>query len=79
MRILPTMIVPIVLVTGAACRSPEATRSRGGGRGADTGNHAKTVRMHEGSYPFWKTPGHIGRTHAPPLGPARQAQELSRR
>jgi hypothetical protein len=60
------------------CTSPEATRTRGGGPGADVGNRRPTVEMHEGSQPFWKTPDRIGRRH-PPLEPARQADELSRR
>jgi len=52
-------------------------RSRGGGPGADVGNRGKVVEMHEGSQPFWKTPKIIPAKH-PPLGPASQADELSR-
>ena len=62
----------------AACASPETTRTRGGGPGADVGNRAKVVEMHEGSRPFWKTPQLIPSKH-PPLEPANQADELSRR
>jgi hypothetical protein len=40
----------------AACTSPEATRMRAGGPGADTGNHGREVQMHEGSQPYWRTP-----------------------
>ena len=40
----------------AGCHSPEATRTQGGGPGADTGNRNETVRMHEGSSPFHGTP-----------------------
>jgi len=61
----------------AACDSPETMRSRGGGPGADVGNRGKVVEMHEGSQPFWKTPKIIPAKH-PPLGPASQADELSR-
>jgi hypothetical protein len=61
----------------ASCTSPEATRTRGGGPGADTGNRPREVKMHEGSQPYWKTPDRIEREH-PPLEPARQAQQLSR-
>jgi hypothetical protein len=61
----------------AACASPEATRSRGGGPGADVGNRKETVRMHEGSRPFEGTPKIIPAKH-PPLDPAEQAAELSR-
>jgi hypothetical protein len=62
----------------AGCRSPEAMRTRGEGPGADVGNRRQTVELHEGSRPFWKTRDHIGVEH-PPLGPARQADQLSRR
>jgi len=60
------------------CASPETTRTRGGGPGADGGNRGKFVEMHEGSQPFWKTPKIIPTKH-PPLDPANQAHELSRR
>jgi hypothetical protein len=60
-----------------SCISPETTRTRGGGPGADVGNRAKVVEMHEGSQLFWKTPQIISAKH-PPLEPARQADELSR-
>jgi hypothetical protein len=36
------------------------------------------VEMHDGSQPFWKTPKIIPAKH-PPLDPANQADELSRR
>jgi hypothetical protein len=61
----------------AGCGSPEATRTRGGGHGADVGNRTRTVEMHEGSRPFWKTPDRIAVEH-PPLEPAQQAYLLSR-
>ena len=62
----------------AACASPEATRTRGGGPGADGGNRTKVLEMHGGSLPFWKTPQIIESKHAP-IGTADQAYELSRR
>jgi hypothetical protein len=40
----------------AACTSPEATRTRAGGPGGDTGNRRAEVQMHEGSRPYWSTP-----------------------
>lgn len=61
----------------AGCASPERTRTRGGGPGADVGNRAKFVQMHEGSKPFEKTPKLIS-TKNPPLAPASQADQLSR-
>jgi hypothetical protein len=62
----------------AACDSPETRRTRGGGSGADVGNRTKVVEMHQGSQPFWKTPQIISAKH-PPLDPANQADQLSRR
>jgi hypothetical protein len=61
----------------AGCDSPEATRNRGGGPGADVGNRPEAVKMHEGSRPYWKTPDRIGLEH-PALEPAQQAQQVSR-
>lgn len=63
-----------------ACNSPETSRSRGGGAGADVGNRGKksaVVRMHEGSDPFAKTPKII-HAQSPSLAGARQADRLSR-
>lgn len=61
----------------AACTSPEATRQRGGGPGADPGNRPAQVKMHEGSRPYWKTPVHITPSHGPSLTPSEQARRLS--
>jgi len=55
-----------------ACASPEATRTRGGGPGADGGNRKKTVRMHEGSRPFEGTPKIIPAAHPPLERPSRR-------
>jgi hypothetical protein len=71
-------LLAIIAAAVAACASPEASRSRGGGPGADVGNRSSIVRMHEGSRPYEKTPRIIGAEH-PPLEPARQASEFSRR
>jgi hypothetical protein len=71
-----------MVITGAllmlGCTSPEVTRTRGGGPGADVGNRQETVRMHEGARPFENTPKLISGNH-PPLEPANQADEISRR
>ncbi|HEV8358801.1 MAG TPA: hypothetical protein VGQ17_18750 [Gemmatimonadales bacterium] len=40
----------------SACASPEAGRVRGGGRGADTGNHGRRVELHAGAGSFAGTP-----------------------
>jgi hypothetical protein len=71
-------LLTIVTAVVAGCTSPEATRSRGGGPGADVGNRGSIVRMHEGSRPYEDTPKIIGAEH-PPLEPARQASEFNRR
>ena len=71
-------LLAIIAAAVAACASPEASRSRGGGPGADVGNRSSIVRMHEGSRPFEQTPKIIGAEH-PPLESARQASEFSRR
>lgn len=62
----------------AGCASPELTRTRGGGPGADIGPRDKFVRIHEGARPFEKTPKLIPTKH-PPLDPANQADQLSRK
>ena len=72
---LITLMAVLLLVAG--CASPETSRTRGGGPGADLGNRGKIVQMHEGSKPFEKTPQIISTKH-PPLGPASQADQLSR-
>ena len=74
--VLRIVVTGFLLLLG--CTSPETTRTRGGGSGADVGNRDKLVEMHEGSQPFWKTPKIIPAKH-PSLGPASQADELSRR
>ena len=74
-RTIVTVLIACAGVNG--CTSPEATRTRGGGPGADVGNRSEVVAMHEGSKPFWNTPVRIPVQH-PPLEPARQADELSR-
>lgn len=46
----------IVLFAGVACASPEATRERGGGPGADVGNRDVIVEIHQGAEPYHDTP-----------------------
>jgi hypothetical protein len=72
------IVLLTLLVYLAACASPEMTRTRGGGPGADPGNRGKIMRIHEGAKPFEKTPKIIPTKH-PPLEPASQADQLSRR
>ena len=40
----------------SACASPEAARTRGGGPGADPGNHGTVVQLHAGAKMYHKTP-----------------------
>jgi hypothetical protein len=40
----------------AACASPEATRDRAGGPGADVGNRGRPVEFHGGAVMFYGTP-----------------------
>lgn len=65
-------------VLACGCTSPESTRGRGTGPGADPGNRGPVVEMHEGSWMFHRTPRKIGAGH-PDLEPARQAQRLTER
>lgn len=62
----------------AACTSPEATRTLGGGPGADTGNRGTPVLMHEGALPYEGTPQRVTVQRAS-IEPAQHAHELSRR
>jgi hypothetical protein len=71
------LLVPIALGL-AACSSPEATRTRGGGPGGDTGNRPDVVRMHEGSRPYHEI-GRMVPGAVPALDPAAQAREYGRR
>lgn len=74
-RLLVTLAIA---AAAAACDSPEASRTRGGGAGADVGNRpANGVEMHGGSNQFWRTPERIP-VEGPPLEPARHAQERGR-
>jgi len=40
----------------AACASPEATRVRGDGPGADLGNHDRVPALHQGARMYYGTP-----------------------
>jgi hypothetical protein len=47
----------LVAGTGLGCTSPEATRTRGGGPGADVGNHPRgPVELHAGARMYAGTP-----------------------
>jgi hypothetical protein len=68
------LLLGVILAGG--CTSPESTRERGGGPGADAGNRGQPVVMHAGSQPYAGTPRLIPTEH-PSLEAARQAQQLS--
>lgn len=71
------LLLAAIALALAACTSPEATRARGGGAGADKGNRGDVVLMHEGARPYAGTPRLIP-SEPPPLAGARQADALSR-
>jgi hypothetical protein len=48
-------MLALALAALAACTSPEATRQRAGGPGADVGNHG-SVELHAGADPYAGTP-----------------------
>jgi hypothetical protein len=74
----PVVFLIALVLFVAGCASPETTRTRGGGPGADIGNRGNIVRIHEGAKPFEKTPKIIPTKH-PSLEPAHQADQLSRK
>jgi hypothetical protein len=45
-----------LLLSEAACASPEAGRIRGGGPGADPGNRGTEVEFHTGAIPYYQIP-----------------------
>jgi hypothetical protein len=49
-------LLALAMLAVVGCTSPEATRQRGGGPGADVGNRDSVVEMHEGSRPYHGTP-----------------------
>ena len=44
------------LLLGLVACSPEATRTRGSGPGADVGNHGTVVQLHGTPNPYYLTP-----------------------
>ncbi len=78
-----TALAMLLLVTAmldVGCNSPEATRMRSGGSGADIGNRGSVVQMHEGSLPFWNTPERLAKdVGMRDLGPAQQSFDRAKR
>jgi hypothetical protein len=49
-------VVLLVAAVAFGCTSPEATRTRGGGAGADVGNHPRrAVQLHAGNKIYYGT------------------------
>jgi hypothetical protein len=55
-RIGSLVLLAIALGALTGCTSPEATRTRAGGPGADPGNRGTVVTMHDGADPYHGTP-----------------------
>ena len=74
-----SIVIALLAVAGIAvgCTSPEATRVRGGGPGADVGNRGRVVQMHEGSRPYAGTPRLVGPAGMQQIEPARTMDRLS--
>jgi hypothetical protein len=51
-----TCLLMMGLLLLTACASPEDTRTRGDGPGADVGNRRQPVEIHAGAKPYSKTP-----------------------
>ncbi len=56
MSLRGTLVIAALAAALFACSSPEATRSRGGGPGADVGNRRGEVQLHAGSSTYYGTP-----------------------
>lgn len=78
MKTRVVLLLAVGCLAAAGCESPEAMRTRGGGPGSDPGNRPASVKMHEGSDEYWRTPQRTGVRHAP-IDSARQARQADRR
>jgi hypothetical protein len=72
MRALGLLAVLLAALTG--CTSPEATRQRAGGPGADVGNRGDSVELHAGADPYWRTPAAMPTPGATPVAAAPRAR-----
>ena len=56
MRYWRSMLVLLIAGVALGCTSPESTRTRGGGAGADVGNHPRdAVQLHAGNKIYYGT------------------------
>jgi len=54
---LRSLSIALAAAAIIGCANPEAERTRGGGRGADVGNHpARPVQIHDGASMYYETP-----------------------
>ena len=67
-------LVAVLLATLGACTSPEATRQRAGGAGADVGNRGASVELHAGADPYWRTPAAMPAPPGTPMAAAPRAR-----
>jgi hypothetical protein len=75
----PILIRVAVAALLVGCNSPEATRMRSGGSGADIGNRGQVVEMHEGARPYWGTSARLATdVGMRDLGAAQQSDRESR-
>ncbi len=51
-----TSLLLVLFLVGLAACSPEASRTRGDGPGADPGNHGAVIQLHGTPEPFYQTP-----------------------
>ena len=52
----PSIVVLLMAGVALGCTSPESTRARGGGAGADVGNHPRgAVQIHAGAEMYYRT------------------------
>lgn len=77
---LDVALLVALLALAAGCGSPEATRVRGGGPGADPGNIGEVVQTHDGSQPYYATPclGDVGPACAGPASTTTASRSGSR-
>ena len=72
-----SILLPLAVAVALGCTSPESTRTRGGGPGADVGNHPDgSLRIHAGADIYYRTPTQgagIGQRHF--IGSAAEAEE----
>lgn len=67
-------VLTVLVAALAACTSPEATRQRAGGPGADVGNRGDSVDLHAGADPYWRTPALMPTPSTTPVAAAPRAQ-----